>query len=93
MKTLLCAVTVAIVLGVCRVAFSITIIVTNSADSGTGSSRQALADASDGDTIDATGISGAITLTSGQLLVNKGVRKPSRMQSDMRNSTVAHIMP
>jgi hypothetical protein len=72
---------------------SVTIIVTNTADSRTGSLRQALTDASDGDTIDATGISGAITLASGQLLVNKSVRKPSRMQSDMRNSTVAHIMP
>jgi len=65
MKTLLCAVTVGIVLGVCRVAFSATILVTNTADSGTGSLRQALANASDGDSIDATGISGAITLTTG----------------------------
>jgi hypothetical protein len=73
MKTLLCAVTVAIVLGVCRVAFSVTIIVTNTADSGTGSLRQALADASDGDAIDVTGISGAITLISSQLLVNKSL--------------------
>jgi Dockerin type I domain len=44
-------------------------IVTNTNDSGAGSLRQALADANDGDTIDATGISGVITLTSGQLLV------------------------
>ena len=35
--------------------------------------RQALADANDGDTIDATGISGVIILTSGQLLVDKSV--------------------
>ena len=34
-----------------------------------GSLRQALAIASDGDTIDATGVSGVITLTSGELLV------------------------
>ena len=30
-------------------------------------------DANDGDTIDATGVSGTITLTSGQLLVDKSV--------------------
>jgi hypothetical protein len=35
--------------------------------------RQALAIANDGDTIDATGISGVITLTTGQLLVDKSV--------------------
>lgn len=35
--------------------------------------RQALADANDGDTIDATGISGTATLTSGELLVDKSV--------------------
>jgi len=47
--------------------------VTNTNDSGPGSLRQALAIANNGDTIDATGISGAITLTSGTLLVNKSV--------------------
>src|SRR5438128_11746040 len=47
--------------------------VTNTNDSGAGSLRQALADANDGDTIDATGISGVITLTTGQLLVDKSV--------------------
>ena len=40
---------------------------------GAGSLRQALVDANDGDTIDATGISGVITLTTGQLLVDKSV--------------------
>jgi hypothetical protein len=47
--------------------------VTNTNDSGPGSLRQALAIANDGDTIDATGISGVITLTSGELLVDKSV--------------------
>ncbi len=47
--------------------------VTNTNDSGPGSLRQALAVANDGDTIDATGISGAISLTSGELLVDKSV--------------------
>ena len=50
-----------------------TILVTNTNDNGPGSLRQALADANDGDTIDATGVSGVITLTSGQLLVDKSV--------------------
>jgi hypothetical protein len=49
------------------------ITVTNSSDSGPGSLRQALAIANDGDTIDATGISGVISLISGELLVNKSV--------------------
>jgi hypothetical protein len=49
------------------------ITVTNTNDSGPGSLRQALVDANDGDTIDATGVSGVITLTSGELLVDKSV--------------------
>src|SRR5437870_13696702 len=47
--------------------------VTNTNDSGAGSLRQALAIANNGDTIDATGISGAISLTSGELLVDRSV--------------------
>ncbi|PYK22042.1 MAG: hypothetical protein DME56_02535, partial [Verrucomicrobia bacterium] len=54
-------------------AHATTIIVNNTNDSGQGSLRQALVDANDGDTIDATGISGVITLTSGELLVDKSV--------------------
>src|SRR5213080_2625467 len=50
-----------------------TVIVSNTNDNGPGSLRQALADANDSDTIDATGISGAISLISGELLVNKSV--------------------
>ena len=50
-----------------------TILVTNTNDSGQGSLRQALAGASDGDMIDATGISGVITLTAGELLVDESV--------------------
>src|SRR5437867_1943377 len=49
------------------------VTVTNTNDNGPGSLRQALVDANDGDTIDATGISGVITLTTGQLLVDKSV--------------------
>src|SRR4029077_11646885 len=54
-------------------AHATTILVSKPKDSGPGSLRQALASASDGDTIDATGISGVITLTTGELLVDKSV--------------------
>ena len=49
------------------------ITVTSTNDNGSGSLRQALVDAQNGDTIDATGISGVVTLTSGELLVDKNV--------------------
>ena len=46
----------------------------NTNDSGAGSLRQALADANDGDTINFnSSLNGQITLTSGQLMVDKGV--------------------
>ena len=54
-------------------ALGATTTVTNTNDSGLGSLRQALANANDGDTIDATGVSGVITLTTGELLVGKTV--------------------
>ncbi len=63
--TLACALTIP--------AQAATIIVSNTNDSGPGSLRQALASANDGDTIDATGISGVISLTSGELQVNTSV--------------------
>jgi hypothetical protein len=50
-----------------------TVTVTNTNDSGPGSLRQALADANDGDTINAIGVYGSIELSSGELLVNKSV--------------------
>jgi hypothetical protein len=50
-----------------------TITVTNTSDSGRGSLRQAMANANDGDTINATNVSGSIELSSGELLVNKSV--------------------
>src|SRR6266550_1981949 len=49
------------------------IVVTNTADSGPGSLRDALAAAIDGDTIDASGISGTILLTSGELQITQAV--------------------
>ena len=45
------------------------IVVTNTNDSGPGSLRNALAVANDGDTIDATGVSGTILLTKGELQI------------------------
>ena len=60
---------------VCAVVTSVhanTITVTNTNDSGTGSLRQALADASDGDTI-TFAVTGAITLTSDELLVGGSI--------------------
>lgn len=49
------------------------IIVTNTNDSGPGSLRDALAAANNGDTIDATGLAGAILLTSGELQITHSV--------------------
>ena len=49
------------------------IVVTNTDDSGPGSLRDALAAAVDGDIIDATGISGTILLTSGELQITTAV--------------------
>jgi hypothetical protein len=54
-------------------AHAATIIVSNTNDSGPGSLRQALAIANDGDTIDAAGVFGVITLTTGELVVEKSV--------------------
>ena len=63
----------ALVCAIAIPAHAAIIPVTNTNDSGPGSLRQALAVADNGDTIDATGISGAISLTSGELLVDKSV--------------------
>jgi hypothetical protein len=62
----------------CLIALSTqaaTITVTNTNDSGAGSLRQAIADAVDGDTINFDSLLNGqtITLTSGELLVNKSV--------------------
>src|SRR5882757_5427318 len=53
-------------------AHAATITVTNTNDSGTGSLRQALTIANDGDTI-SFAVTGTITLTSGGLPINKNI--------------------
>src|SRR5215831_13261759 len=74
MSAVRCASIAVVLLGaVAMPARAATISVTNTNDSGPGSLRQALAIANDGDTIDATGVSGVITLSSGVLLVGKSV--------------------
>src|SRR5262245_14214374 len=50
-----------------------TCTVTSTADSGAGTLRACLASAADGDTIDATGVSGTILLTSGELAITHNV--------------------
>ncbi len=55
-----------------RVLFA-TIVLTDPGDSGPGTLRNALASAVDGDTIDATGLSGSITLSSGELAISSSV--------------------
>ena len=47
--------------------------VTNTNDGGAGSLRQAIIDASSGETIDVTGVSGTILLTSGQIVITKSL--------------------
>src|SRR4029453_16337279 len=49
------------------------IVVTNTNESGPGSLRAALAVANGGDTIDATGISGTILLSSGEIQITRSV--------------------
>ena len=54
-------------------AVAAVITVTTTADSGPGSLRQALANANNGDTIDATGAAGTITPTNGTFYVTNSV--------------------
>ena len=78
MKTKLTSITLAAaclaLLGATPVSLrAATLIVTNNADSGPGTLRAALAIAADGDTIDASGVTGTITLTTDQLWVSNSV--------------------
>jgi hypothetical protein len=74
-----------------------TIVVHSTADDGPGSLREALAIASDGDKINIV-VEGTITLTSGELVVNKSVtiRGPGKTHGSLSGngaSRVFHIMP
>ncbi len=70
-----------------------TITVTNPNDSGPGSLRQAMVDANDGDTIDATGVSGSIELSSGEILVNKNVtiKGPAAEKLSIENTRLSRV--
>jgi len=79
-------------------AFAATITVTNTADDGPGTLRAALTNAANGDTINATGVSGTILLTSGELVVNNHVAilgpGPASLTVDGNGSSrVFHISP
>ena len=54
-------------------AQAVTVVVANTNDSGGGFLRAAITAASSGDTIDLTGLSGTILLTSGQLSSSKNL--------------------
>src|SRR5262245_29181302 len=69
----LAAIAIALLCATAISAYATTITVTNTTDSAPGSLRAALAAANDFDTIDATGVSGTILLTSGELLVASNV--------------------
>lgn len=56
-----------------NMAGATTLTVTSTADNGPGSLRAAMATATDGDTIDASSVSGTILLTSGELLITNTV--------------------
>lgn len=79
-------------------AQAVTIPVTSTADSGSGTLRDALVGAANGDTIDATGVSGTIILTSGELLIDKDVSilgpGPGVLSvNGNATSRVFHVMP
>ena len=91
--TLLCAAMTSL-----QNAHAATITVTNTNDSGAGSLRQALADANDGDTINfSVATPATITLTSGELVVNKNltITGPTTGRLSVNGnaaSTVFHVL-
>src|SRR5215469_12589427 len=74
MNTKAPAICLILALNVSIAAQAAILTVTNTNDNGPGSLREALVHANVSDTIDATAISGVITLTSGELLVNNSVK-------------------
>jgi len=77
-------------------AHAATITVINTNDSGPGSLRQALADASDGDTI-TFAVTGAIQLTSGELVINNSITISGPGADSLavfsNTSRIFHVMP
>src|SRR5437899_10007857 len=69
-----------------------TIVVTNTNDSGPGSLRQALADVNDGDTI-TFAVTGAISLTSGELVINKNITISGPGADVLAVSRAANVAP
>ncbi len=69
-----------------------TLTVTNTNNSGAGSLRQAILDAVDGNVIDATGISGTITLTS-EIPINKNVsiQGPGSSQLTVSGNNITRV--
>jgi hypothetical protein len=69
------------------------ITVTNTNDSGPGSLRQAMADANDGDIINAAVVSGSIKLSSGELLVNKNltINGPGAEKLAVENTRLSRV--
>jgi hypothetical protein len=99
-STLITTITAAIVLcgPMPPTVLATTLTVTSTADSGPGSLRAAMASAADGDTIDATAVTGTIRLTSGELVVAKNVTivgpGPANLVVDGNAAgTVFHVLP
>jgi hypothetical protein len=91
------AICLALLCTIAMPAYSAIIPVTNTADTGAGTLRQALSDAMDGDTIDFS-VTGTITLTSGELVVHTSVMingpGADQLAVDGNNaSRVFHINP
>ncbi|NQU11810.1 cadherin-like domain-containing protein, partial [bacterium] len=69
-------------------------VVTNTNDSGSGSLRQAIANANTGEIIDLSGLSGTIALTSGELTIDKSValRGPGADTLTISGSDLDHVI-
>jgi hypothetical protein len=97
MRATTCAIGVLLLCAVAIPGHATTITVTNTNDSGPGSLRQALADASDGDTI-TFAVTGAIQVTSGELVIDNSITisgpgADSLVLSGDFQTRILHVMP